>query len=119
MEELKIKNKIAREIAGRQLSKEDINDATDAIYKILKEELELNAGTVTDETINSVYSLKHSGYFLGGVIIVVDTNIDSATKTIIDALVLNNIDPEDYDLSEIELVDLSKPNIVYLDTGDY
>ena len=39
MTEQELKFKIATEIAGRQLTKQGINDATDAIYEILKEQL--------------------------------------------------------------------------------
>jgi len=41
MTEQEIKFKIAIEIAGRQLTKKGINDATDAIYDILKQALSI------------------------------------------------------------------------------
>lgn len=48
MEEQEIKFKIAKEIASRQLTTQGINDATDAIYDILKEQLRIGGVVSSD-----------------------------------------------------------------------
>ncbi len=51
MTEQELKFKIATEIARRQLTKQGINDATDAIYKILKEQLTIHSVVVPKGTL--------------------------------------------------------------------
>jgi hypothetical protein len=59
MKEQEIKSKIAREIAGRQQTKQGINNATDAIYEILKKQLNIHSVSVSLPDTDELFKLAH------------------------------------------------------------
>lgn len=65
------------------------------------------------------YYLIHNGHYLGGVVVVVEENIQRAKERIEKELVSSGVSYADFDLDEVTPFDLSCPNTVYIDNGDY
>ena len=68
--------------------------------------------------IHKPYYLEH-GHHIGGVIVVVEENLQRAKELIHHELKSNGISEDEFDLNEVKPFDLSKPNVVYLANGDY
>lgn len=68
---------------------------------------------------NAVYILEHSGHYLGGVIVVVASDIDAAAERITLELVACGVAEKDFDTSKIQPIDTDKAKTVYVDSGDY
>lgn len=65
------------------------------------------------------FILIHSGHYLGGVVIVVEENLQRAKERIENELIKAGVSYADFDLNEVKHFDLSKPNTVYIFSGDY
>ena len=69
--------------------------------------------------MSAVYILEHSGNYLGGVIVVVESDIDSAAERITLELVAHGVAEKDFDTSKIQPIKTDKAKTVYVDSGDY
>ena len=69
--------------------------------------------------MNAVYILEHNGHYLGGVIVVVESDIDAAAERITLELVANGVSEKDFDTAKIQPIDTDKVKTVYIDSGDY
>jgi hypothetical protein len=65
------------------------------------------------------YILIHKGHYLGGVIIVVEENLQRAKERIENELLSAGLTYDDYNLDEVKPIDLKSPSIVYFESGDY
>ena len=67
----------------------------------------------------NIYKLKHSGFWLGGVIIVYAENLEQAKSIIEKTLQDNGVDLSEFNIQDVERVETIMPNVIYLSTGDY
>lgn len=67
----------------------------------------------------NIYKLEHSGFWLGGVIIVYAENLEQAKSIIEKTLQDNGIDLSEFNIHDVERVETIMPNVIYLSTGDY
>jgi len=65
------------------------------------------------------YMLIHKGHYLGGVVVVVEENLQRAKERIAKELVSTGVSCTDFNLDEVAPIDLKSPYTVYVDSGDY
>jgi len=65
------------------------------------------------------YILEYTGFYLKGVIIVVEENLQRAKERIEKELIESGICVNDFNINDVAPIDLKKPKTVYLDNGDY
>jgi len=66
-----------------------------------------------------VFILEHDGFWLGGVVVVIEENLKEARKRIDFELVGHGVNQQDYDLRKVKLIKTDKPKTVYVYNGDY
>lgn len=67
--------------------------------------------------MNKTYYLEHRGHYLGGVIFVVEQDIDKAKQLI--KKELNSAGVAEFNIDKVKEVDLNKKGVTYLFNGDY
>lgn len=65
------------------------------------------------------YFLIHNGHYLGGIVVVVEENLQRAKERIEKELVSAGVSYADFDLEQVTPIDLKSPYTVYVDSGDY
>jgi hypothetical protein len=68
---------------------------------------------------NNIYKLEHSGFWLGGVIIVLAENLEKAKEIISETLIENGVGESQFNINDVARVEQIMPNVIYLSTGDY
>ena len=69
--------------------------------------------------MGAVYILEHGGHYLGGVIIVVESDVDAAGERMTRELISAGIKESDFDISQIRPIDIDNHGTVYFTSGDY
>lgn len=65
------------------------------------------------------YILEHNGHYLGGVIVVVEENLQRAKERIEKELISSGVTAKDFNLNEVKPFDLKKASTIYFNSGDY
>ena len=66
-----------------------------------------------------VWILEHNGMWIGGAIVVAAPSINKASEIIISELESSGVEPKDYDIGKIKMVDRLTCNVALIQNGDY